>query len=245
MEVNYFKILYLFCHTSTWICHMYTHVPHPESPSLLPLRTIPLGHPSAPAPSILYHAQNLDWRFFHIWYYTCFNAILPNHPTLSLCACLSFRVDSFHWGLCYKKICILNSWNHTQRGVLILWAAYRNSAWLKGQPCPISSSAIHFSNKMSMLFKMLFFLFLVKHIWFILNLFKASWMGLRSTFVIGKGWLSRKGWLPLWWLPFFSDFPHLVPTLLPACRGKCRRRMLCVYSLWLKMRMWQLLQVVN
>ena len=22
---------------------------------------------------------------FHIWYYTCFNAILPNHPTLSLC----------------------------------------------------------------------------------------------------------------------------------------------------------------
>ena len=21
---------------------------------------------------------------FHIWYYTCFNAILPNHPTLSL-----------------------------------------------------------------------------------------------------------------------------------------------------------------
>ena len=208
--------------------------PPPPSLPIPSLWVIPVHQPQA---SCILH-QTWTGDSFLICYYTCFNAILPNHPTLSLCACLSFRVDSFHWGLCYKKICILNSWNHTQRGVLILWAAYRNSAWLKGQPCPISSSAIHFSNKMSMLFKM-FFLFLVKHIWFILNLFKASWMGLRSTFVIGKGWL------PLWWLPFFSDFPHLVPTLLPACRGKCRRRMLCVYSLWLKMRMWQLLQVVN
>ena len=29
----------------------------------LPPRTIPLGHPSAPAPSILYHTSNLDWQF--------------------------------------------------------------------------------------------------------------------------------------------------------------------------------------
>ena len=34
------------------------------SPSwtLLPPHTIPLGHPSAPAPSIQYRASNLDWR---------------------------------------------------------------------------------------------------------------------------------------------------------------------------------------
>ena len=63
LEVNYFTILYWFCHTSTWICHRYTRVPHPESPSHLPPRTIPLGHPSAPAPSILYHTSNLDWQF--------------------------------------------------------------------------------------------------------------------------------------------------------------------------------------
>ena len=31
--------------------------------SQLPPHPIPLGHPSAPAPSILYHASNLDWRF--------------------------------------------------------------------------------------------------------------------------------------------------------------------------------------
>ena len=30
-------------------------------PPHFPPRTIPLGHPSAPAPSILYPASNLDW----------------------------------------------------------------------------------------------------------------------------------------------------------------------------------------
>ena len=80
----YFKILYWFCHTSTWICQGCTRVPHPESPSHLRPHTIPLGHPSAPAPSILYPASNWTGNSFLIWYYTCFNAILPNHPTLSL-----------------------------------------------------------------------------------------------------------------------------------------------------------------
>ena len=57
------------------------------SPSwtLLPPHTIPLGHSSAPAPS---WCSIMHWTWtddaFHIWYYTCFNAILPNHPTLSL-----------------------------------------------------------------------------------------------------------------------------------------------------------------
>ena len=38
---------------------------HPELPSHLPPLTIPLGHPSAPAPSILYPASNLDWLAIH------------------------------------------------------------------------------------------------------------------------------------------------------------------------------------
>ena len=63
IKANYFTILYWFCHTSTWICHSYTRVPHPEPLSLLPPRTIPLGRPSASAPSIQYHALNLDWWF--------------------------------------------------------------------------------------------------------------------------------------------------------------------------------------
>ena len=69
MEANYFTILYWFCHTSTGIRHRYTRVPHPVLPSLLTLCTIPLGRPSAPAPSILYPASNLDWQFIsHILY---------------------------------------------------------------------------------------------------------------------------------------------------------------------------------
>ena len=51
---------------STWIHHRYTRVPHPEPSSLLPPHTLPLSRPSAPAPSIQYHASNLDW-----WLVSC------------------------------------------------------------------------------------------------------------------------------------------------------------------------------
>ena len=59
----YFTILYWFWHTSTCIRHGCTRVPHPEPPSHLPPHSIPLGHPSASAPSFLYPASNLNWRF--------------------------------------------------------------------------------------------------------------------------------------------------------------------------------------
>ena len=77
-----FKILYWFSHISKWIRHRYTCVPHPE-PSSLPvpsLWVVPVHQPQA--------SSIVHWSWigdsFHIWYYTCFNAILPNHPTLSL-----------------------------------------------------------------------------------------------------------------------------------------------------------------
>ena len=59
----YFTILYWFCCTSTCISHGCTRVPQPEPLSHLPPHTIPLGHPSVPVPSILYHTSNLDWWF--------------------------------------------------------------------------------------------------------------------------------------------------------------------------------------
>ena len=50
-----------FCHTLTWSSHWYTCVHHLEPPSHLLPHPIPLGCPSAPALSALFHASNLDW----------------------------------------------------------------------------------------------------------------------------------------------------------------------------------------
>ena len=52
--------------------------------SYLPPHAIPLGHPSAPAPSIQYHACNLDWRFvsYMILYVSMtFSQIIPPSPS--------------------------------------------------------------------------------------------------------------------------------------------------------------------
>ena len=71
-----------------------------------PPRTIPLGHPSAPAPSILYHASNLDWRFVSymiLYMFQCHSSKsshphpLPQSPkdcSIHLClfCCLTYRV---------------------------------------------------------------------------------------------------------------------------------------------------------
>ena len=48
----------------------------------LPPHTIPLGHPSAPAPSILYPALNLDWRFVSCMILYMFQCHSPksSHP---------------------------------------------------------------------------------------------------------------------------------------------------------------------
>ena len=59
----YFTILYWFCRTLTWIHHRCTGVPKHEPPSHLPPHNISLGHPRAPAPSMLYPASDIDWWF--------------------------------------------------------------------------------------------------------------------------------------------------------------------------------------
>ena len=104
--IFYFTILYWFCHTSTCILHGCTCVPHPEPRSHLPPHTIPLGHSSAPAPSFLYPALNLYWRFVSymiLYMFQCHSPKsspplpLPQSPkdcSIHLCLfyCLAYRV---------------------------------------------------------------------------------------------------------------------------------------------------------
>ena len=54
--------------------------PLPSSLPIPSLWVIPVHQPQAS--SIVHRTWTGD--SFHIWYYTCFSAILPNHPTLSL-----------------------------------------------------------------------------------------------------------------------------------------------------------------
>ena len=100
-----FTILYWFCHISTWICHRHTHVPHPESSSLpVPsLWVVPVHQPQVS--SIMHRSWTGD--SFHIWYCTCFNAVLPNHPTLSL----SHRVQ--------KTVLYISVWKRELKGELL------------------------------------------------------------------------------------------------------------------------------
>ena len=111
-----FTILYWFCQISKWIRHRYTCVLHPAPPSLLPPHTIPLGHPSAPAPSILYHASNLDWQFVSriLYMFQCHSPksshICPLPPSPKDCSihqclfcCLVYRVIVIIF-ICYASV---------------------------------------------------------------------------------------------------------------------------------------------
>ena len=138
----YFTLLYWFCHTSTWIYQGCTCVPHPEPPSHLSPHTIPLGHPSAPAPSILYQALNLDWWFVSHMILYMFQSHSPksSHPlplpqspkvcSIHLClfCCLTHRAMITIYLNC-KYICVS----------ILYWCF---SFWLTSL-CIIGSSFIH------------------------------------------------------------------------------------------------------
>ena len=83
-----------------------TCVPKHEPPSQLPPHYISLGHPHAPAPSMLYPASDIDWRFnsYVIVYMLECHSPKSSHPLplplspkvrythLCLFSCLAYRV---------------------------------------------------------------------------------------------------------------------------------------------------------
>ena len=111
---SFFKILLYFTlqycigfaihqHESSTGVHVF---PILNPPSHFPPHTISLGHPSAPAPNILYPASNLDWRFISYMILYMFQCHSPksSHPfplpqspkdcSIHLClfSCLTYRV---------------------------------------------------------------------------------------------------------------------------------------------------------
>ena len=137
----YFTILYWFCHTLTWIHHRCTWVPNPEPLSHHPLHIISLGHPSAPAPSILYPASNLDWWFVSYMIVYMFQCHSPksSHP---LPLPQSPKVRSTHLCLfcCLATGSSLPSFQIPYIRVSILYWCF--SFWLTSL-CIIGSSFIH------------------------------------------------------------------------------------------------------
>ena len=106
-----FTILYWFCHTSAWICHRCTCVPHPElPPSTLPPRTIPLGHPSVPAPIIPLWFITGYWTQFPELYGRTLWLIHPVYPSLHLLIPVSTPSLSHHPPPWQPKVYSLRPW---------------------------------------------------------------------------------------------------------------------------------------
>ena len=103
MNLQYCIGIAIYQHEATMGVHVFPILNSP--PHHLPPHLIPLGHPSAPAPSILYHAQNLDWQFIShviIYMFQCHSPKsshpppLPQSPkdcSIHLClfCCLKYR----------------------------------------------------------------------------------------------------------------------------------------------------------
>ena len=125
----YFLLLYFILYFTLQYCigfaiHWHestmgvTWVPNPETPSHLSPRIISLGHPSAPAPSLLYPVSNLDWWFVSymiVYMFQCHSPKssqplpLPQSPKVCfiyLCLLLS-PIQGYHYHLSMFHIYVL------------------------------------------------------------------------------------------------------------------------------------------
>ena len=128
----FFSFLFFFSFTLFFIFYFFiflilkslilTCVPKHEPPSHLPPHNISLGHPHAPAPSMLYPASDIDWRFnsYMIVYMLECHSPKSSHPLplspkvrythLCLFSCLAYRVVIAIFLKCGEKGTLLHCW---------------------------------------------------------------------------------------------------------------------------------------
>ena len=93
----------IYQHESATGIHVFPILnPPPTSLPVPSLWVVPVHQPQA---SSIMH-RTWTGNSFHIWYFTCFNAILPNHPTLSLShrvqkTVLYISVSFLYWSIVY------------------------------------------------------------------------------------------------------------------------------------------------
>jgi len=109
----FFTLKYCICfgihqHESVTGVHMLPILNHPPTSLPIPsLWVIPVHQPGASC--ILHRTWTGD--LFLIWYYTCFNAILPNHSTLSL----SHRVQKTVLYMEFRKTVTITLYEREQK----------------------------------------------------------------------------------------------------------------------------------
>ena len=94
-------------------------IPHLElgggsAPSHLPPHNISVGHPHAPAPSMLYPASDIDWRFnshdsIHVR--MSFSQIIPPSPSLSESKSPLYTSVSFFLSCIQGRLCHLSKFH--------------------------------------------------------------------------------------------------------------------------------------